>query len=318
MKLWTLNIPYECTKTNSFSMLVLVLFSHTMILFIATAKTSWEVWTTLATFIQSHLQEGSCRSRLKITNLVKGFENVTKYMQNIKRHVDELMALINSSIEAKDLMVKILSGLHEEYKDLAFAIQARENLILFSELHEKLFNFQARLRKEAAKHPLFPASTNPTTKLLQFNKKMACLNQTSLGNNLTIANPRHRLGEWTLPLLSTNAYHFQMAPWFQCLTPCHNGSLKSFIGWHYNWNDTNLPIMYTSSTKLLSSSKSSFVHVLCVPTMKKNLISVSKIYSTNNDFIEFLSISFHVRDFWTGVALLQGLTRDNGESYIIS
>lgn len=49
MKLWTLNIPYECTKTNSFSMLVLVLFSHTIILFIATAKTSWEAWTTLAT-----------------------------------------------------------------------------------------------------------------------------------------------------------------------------------------------------------------------------------------------------------------------------
>lgn len=62
-------------------------------------------------------------------------------MQNIKRHVDELMALINSSIEAKDLMVKILSGLYEEYKDLAFAIQARENLIPFSELHKKLFNF---------------------------------------------------------------------------------------------------------------------------------------------------------------------------------
>lgn len=34
-------------------------------------------------------------------------------------------------------------------------------------------------------------------------KTMACLNQTSLGNNLTIANPRHGLGEWTLPLLST-------------------------------------------------------------------------------------------------------------------
>lgn len=92
-------------------------------------------------------------------------------MQNIKRHVDELMALINSSIEAKDLMVKILSGLHEEYKDLAFAIQARENLISFSDLHKKLFNFQAHLRKEAAKHPPLPSSINPTTKLLQFNKK---------------------------------------------------------------------------------------------------------------------------------------------------
>lgn len=34
-------------------------------------------------------------------------------------------------------------------------------------------------------------------------KTMACLNQTSLGNNLTIANQRHGLGEWTLPLLST-------------------------------------------------------------------------------------------------------------------
>lgn len=62
----------------------------------------------------------------------------------------------------------------------------------------------------------------------------------------------------------------------------------------------------------------SFVHVLCVPTMKKNLISVSKICSSNSVSIEFLPISFHVKDFLLGVALLQGITRDNGESYIIS
>lgn len=78
-------------------------------------------------------------------------------------------------------MVKILSGLHEEYKDLAFAIQARENLILFSGLHEKLFNFQARFRKEAAKHPLLPAGTNPTTRLLQFNKNNGLSESNKLG-----------------------------------------------------------------------------------------------------------------------------------------
>lgn len=78
-------------------------------------------------------------------------------------------------------MVKILSGLHEEYKDLAFAIQARENLILFSGLHEKLFNFQARFRKEAAKHPSLPAGTNPTTRLLQFNKNNGLSESNKLG-----------------------------------------------------------------------------------------------------------------------------------------
>lgn len=78
-------------------------------------------------------------------------------------------------------MVKILSGLHEEYKDLAFAIQARENLILFSGLHEKLFNFQARFRKEAAKHPPLPAGTNPTTRLLQFNKNNGLSESNKLG-----------------------------------------------------------------------------------------------------------------------------------------
>ncbi|PKA62506.1 Retrovirus-related Pol polyprotein from transposon TNT 1-94 [Apostasia shenzhenica] len=60
---------------------------------------------------------------------------------------------------------------------------------------------------------------------------------------------------------------------------------------------TGLHITHTGSTSLQTPSHSFKLHdVLCVPNMKRNLISISQFCKTNNTSIEFLPTSFHVKD----------------------
>ena len=74
---------------------------------------------------------------------------------------------------------------------------------------------------------------------------------------------------------------------------------------------TGLSITHTGS-KTLSSPSNSFKlnHVLCVPSMQKNFISVSKFCHQNNASIEFSHSSFFVKDLITGTTLLKGQAKD--------
>ena len=72
-------------------------------------------------------------------------------------------------------------------------------------------------------------------------------------------------------------------------------------------DETCLFITHTAS-KTFSSPSNSFKlnHVLCVPSMQKNLIHVSKFCCQNNNSIKFSPSSFFVKDPTTGTTLLQG------------
>jgi hypothetical protein len=70
---------------------------------------------------------------------------------------------------------------------------------------------------------------------------------------------------------------------------------------------TGLHITHTGSSTLLSGS--SIFHlknILCVPDIKKNLVSIYQFCVTNNVSIEFLPWCFLVKDLLTGVVRAQG------------
>ncbi|KAL9239991.1 hypothetical protein vseg_014258 [Gypsophila vaccaria] len=80
-------------------------------------------------------------------------------------------------------------------------------------------------------------------------------------------------------------------------------------------NGAGLHITHTGYTTLFNSShKFQLNNVLCVPLMRKNIISVTQFCNDNNVFITFSSNSFFVKDPRTGKILLQGTARD-GEYY---
>ena len=70
---------------------------------------------------------------------------------------------------------------------------------------------------------------------------------------------------------------------------------------------TGLPITHIGSISLLTSSHNfSLQNVLCVPTMKKNIISISQFCTSSNTLIEFLPSYFQVKDLRMGAIILQG------------
>ena len=59
----------------------------------------------------------------QLSNLNKSNQTLTEYMQNIKSRANELV-IMNAPVNNEDLIVKILNGLRDGFKDLEVAIQA--------------------------------------------------------------------------------------------------------------------------------------------------------------------------------------------------
>ena len=86
------------------------------------------------------------------------------------------------------------------------------------------------------------------------------------------------------------------------LADSYPGSDKVLVG-----DGTGLEITHIGHTTLNTKHKSlNLNQVLCVPNMKSNLLSVSKLCKTNNCSVEFFPSCFVVKDLNSGQALLQG------------
>ncbi|XP_010474349.1 PREDICTED: uncharacterized protein LOC104753857 [Camelina sativa] len=72
-------------------------------------------------------------------------------------------------------------------------------------------------------------------------------------------------------------------------------------------NGTGLPVTHTGSVSFPSHSKPlQLQNVLCVPEMRRNLISVNKFCKTNNVMVHLCPFDFQVKDLHTGITLLNG------------
>ena len=72
-------------------------------------------------------------------------------------------------------------------------------------------------------------------------------------------------------------------------------------------NGSGLPITHTGTSKLNTGTHSfALKNVLCVPSINKNLISVSKFCATNEVSVEFFPLQFLVKDLSTGAILMRG------------
>lgn len=86
-------------------------------------------------------------------------------MQSVKARADEL-AILGAPIINDDLIEKILDGLRDEYKELVCVVQARDILITFDDLHEKLLTFEASLQSNMKEPVHFLVTTNRTTQIM--------------------------------------------------------------------------------------------------------------------------------------------------------
>ncbi|KAK0598282.1 hypothetical protein LWI29_033262 [Acer saccharum] len=137
--------------------------SPCIIPFIASAKTSHDAWTALANTYAKPSRGHIMHLKGVLTNISKGSQSITEYMQHAKSVADEL-AMLDAPENPEDLTVKILNGLGVEFKDISSAVRARDSAISFEELHEKLLNSEALLKQDSTRLQQLPITANFASK----------------------------------------------------------------------------------------------------------------------------------------------------------
>ncbi|XP_019420737.1 PREDICTED: uncharacterized protein LOC109330925 [Lupinus angustifolius] len=80
------------------------------------------------------------------------------YLQVVKAIANEL-SIINHPLDNIDLVIHTLNGLSSDYKEISATLCSRETPISYSELHEKVMDFESILHRDTNIDPLV-ATTN--------------------------------------------------------------------------------------------------------------------------------------------------------------
>lgn len=244
-----------CLDHLILSAIISILFMY-MISFIATTKTSRDVWFTL-TNTYGKQSRGWILALKRLYNPLKGSKSIFKFLQEIKGVVDKLF-LIGVTSDAEDLVFKILNGLDHAYHKISSAIQNHKHPIDFNEFHEKLLSTETQLHNcsLAAPTPHHSRQWRSTLLLLRtnrFNLLSLILRATTIplvnptrGHALTLASARlcgemgHsvcRCSSFTYTADARSRVELLMAAWLRRLTSYRYwfGKYISPLSIHMTW-----------------------------------------------------------------------------------
>lgn len=135
--------------------------SQDLVPLVSQTRTTEEAWKILASTYANPSRGHLKQIKDNLAHITKGNLTITNYMQAIKQCTDRL-ATMGKPMDPEDIIDKILQGLdYETYKPIIDAVNARDSIISFEELHEKLIT-----RELTAKNNLVASSTSfPATVL---------------------------------------------------------------------------------------------------------------------------------------------------------
>ncbi|KAH0693390.1 hypothetical protein KY285_020487 [Solanum tuberosum] len=110
----------------------------TIVPLIAHASSAKEAWYILQTTYASKSHSRIFSLCVTLANAKRDVCSINDYMKEIKSIADDLFCS-GSPVNSEQIVIKVLSGLGVEYKELSAAIRARDNPITFEELFDKLF-----------------------------------------------------------------------------------------------------------------------------------------------------------------------------------
>ncbi|OIT05299.1 hypothetical protein A4A49_65133, partial [Nicotiana attenuata] len=117
---------------------------------VAAANTSKQAWDSLHTAYANKSQTRILSLRDQLGRITKDTTPITEYLQRIRSLSDEL-ASTGAPVTNFELIVKILSGLGPEFREISAAIRACDTTVTYDELYEKLLDHELFLRHEEAK-----------------------------------------------------------------------------------------------------------------------------------------------------------------------
>ncbi|OMO89784.1 Integrase, catalytic core [Corchorus capsularis] len=288
--------------------------------------TSHKVWSNLHSLFSMQSTARVMQLRSQLQNLQKGSSSISEYLQKVKSIADSLAAIFQP-VSDTDLVLYTLSSLGPEYESFTTPISVCPDVPSFFELNSLMLHHESRLEQASQisltniQNTAFVAQNNHTTSFPQNNyyrgrrRGRRQFNSRSRGRNngrssfyppsstpglLGAAPPSTNHQEWYSDTGATN--HMAADP--KGLTNSNNygGVDKIIVG-----NGSQLSISHTGNTTLHTHHLSIPLHnVLCVPDIKKNLISVFQLTKDLNCVCSFYGDGFVIKDLETGRILYKG------------
>lgn len=135
---------HGCAKISYCYMPSAFPFLTPLLLSLHLTSTSKEAWDKLTRLYAS-------RSRSRVMSLKERLihprdsYSLSEYLCSIKTTADEL-ALIDTHVSDDDITIAILNGVGHDFKELTAGIRARDHLISYEELYDKLIDYEAYLK----------------------------------------------------------------------------------------------------------------------------------------------------------------------------
>ncbi|XP_047251355.1 uncharacterized protein LOC124886572 [Capsicum annuum] len=136
----------------------------TIALNVAAANSSKSAWDALHTTYANRSQMRVFNLRDQLSRVTKESRSITEYLHTIRFLSDEL-ATVGSPMSNPKLIVKILRGLGSECREISVAIYARDTVVTYEELFEKLLDNEIFLHNGDVKKlssPIIVAVATPT------------------------------------------------------------------------------------------------------------------------------------------------------------
>ncbi|GFY98621.1 hypothetical protein Acr_13g0000220 [Actinidia rufa] len=115
------------------------------------AKSSAEAWDRLAKMYANASSSRTMGLTERLTNISRGTQSVADYLGTIQAIADDL-AMIDQPVSNAHLVNHVLNGIGAEYKEISAAVRARDSIISFEELHDKLIDYGSYLKREESRN----------------------------------------------------------------------------------------------------------------------------------------------------------------------
>ncbi|GKA53687.1 retrovirus-related pol polyprotein from transposon TNT 1-94 [Tanacetum coccineum] len=276
--------------------------------------TSRDLWLSLEKAYAPHSTSREYTLKTQLLRIeMHGDETPDAYLNRAQEYADALAA-IGELVNDKDLVMLVVSGLHEEYNGLKTTITARQSPTAFSELHALLSDHDYMLGKTRAPAPSITSSVELTAQLSSLRFQVCGIghipSQCPYRDPSTIrirpsanfANTRAQSYNASANWHSDTGANSHVTPDLEAMdnSEAYYGDDALHVG-----NGKGLPILHIGSSKVYSPQKMfSLKNILHVLEISHNLLSVQKFCHDNDVFFEFHTSYFVVKDESTHTTLL--------------
>lgn len=130
---------------------------------VSSVTTAREAWNRLNSSFASSSRSRIISLKFRLVKNPKGTRSITEYLQEMRSIVDDL-ALAQSPVLEEDLMVHILSQLGDDYSTIAAAIKVLDTPLSYSELFDRLTDFERALKETTPISDSIPTTVNYTSR----------------------------------------------------------------------------------------------------------------------------------------------------------